>query len=130
MSEDRYAKVRDKLRQWSKPVKTLRTEHSTGQSTARAVILLIELDKEIRETTKGELSLDNVTRGLMRMDKVSTQDFIAVTESVLRGPSTGAGYAVAALSRYEMKRPGLTGPFHFSCRFCPAAWPGRRRPCA
>jgi len=87
MSEDRYAKVRDKLRQWSKPVKTLRTEHSTGQSTARAVILLIELDKEIRETTKGELSLDNVTRGLMRMDKVSTQDFIAVTESVLRGPS-------------------------------------------
>lgn len=88
MSEDRYAKVRDKLRQWSKPVKTLRSEQSTGQSTARAVILLMELDKEIRETTKGELSLDNVTRGLMRMDKVSTQDFIAVTESVLRGPST------------------------------------------
>lgn len=87
MSEDRYVKVREKLRQWSRSVKTLRTEQSTGQSTARAVILLMELDREIRDRTKGELSLDNVTRGLMRMDKVSTQDFIAVTESVLRGPS-------------------------------------------
>ena len=45
------------------------------------------LDAEIRTASRGERSLDDVTRGLMRMDKVSTQDFIAVTESVLRGPS-------------------------------------------
>jgi predicted metalloprotease with PDZ domain len=53
------------------------------------VLLLQELDREIRQKTKdkGNLSLDDVTRGLMRLDKVSTQDFIDITENVIGGPS-------------------------------------------
>ena len=85
LSEDRYQKVREHLIKWSKPVKTLRTETSTGPVTARAVLLLQELDREIRQATKDgqQRSLDDVARGLMRMDKASTKDFIEITENVM-----------------------------------------------
>lgn len=85
LSEDRYQKVREHLIKWSKPVKSLRTEHSTGPITARAVLLLQELDREIRQATKDgqQRSLDDVTRGLMRLDKVSTKDFIEISENVM-----------------------------------------------
>ncbi|MGG2397388.1 hypothetical protein ACJRW5_10650 [Pseudomonas sp. SH1-B] len=89
ISEDRYQKIREQLIDWSKPVNSLRTDHSTGPVTARAVLLLQELDREIRQKTKekGNLSLDDVTRGLMRLDRVSTKDFIDITENVIGGPS-------------------------------------------
>lgn len=85
LSEDRYQKVREHLIKWSKPVKSLRTENSTGPITARAVLLLQELDREIRQATKDgqQRSLDDVTRGLMRLDKASTKDFIEITENVM-----------------------------------------------
>jgi len=85
LSEDRYQKVREHLIKWSKPVKSLRTETSTGPVTARAVLLLQELDREIRQATKDgqQRSLDDVARGLMRMDKASTKDFIEITENVM-----------------------------------------------
>lgn len=89
ISEDRYQKIREQLIRWSKPVNSLRTDNSNGPVTARAVLLLQELDREIRQKTKdsGPLSLDDVTRGLMRLDKVTTQDFIDITENVIGGPS-------------------------------------------
>jgi predicted metalloprotease with PDZ domain len=90
LSEDRYQKVREHLLKWSKPVKSLRTAHASGPVTARAVLLLQELDRELRQKTKGSTqprSLDDVTRGLMRLDKASTQDFIEISENVMGGPS-------------------------------------------
>ena len=86
---DRYQKIREQLVEWSKPVKSLRTDNASGAVTARAVLLLQDLDREIRQKTKDseELSLDDVSRGLMRMGKVSTQDFIEITENVIGGPS-------------------------------------------
>lgn len=86
LSEDRYQRVRQHLIKWSKPVKSLRTNRSTGAVTARAVLLLQELDREIRQKTKGTTqprSLDDVTRGLMRLEKASTQDFIEISENVM-----------------------------------------------
>ena len=88
MSEDRYQAVREHLIKWSRKVDSLRTEHSTGPITARAVLLLQDLDKEIRQRSKGRHSLDDVARGLMRMDTVSTDDFIEMTETLLGGGST------------------------------------------
>ncbi len=90
LSEDRYQKVRQHLIKWSKPVKSLRTNRATGPVTARAVLLLQELDREIRQQTKGTTqprSLDDVTRGLMRLEKATTQDFIEISENVMGGPS-------------------------------------------
>lgn len=90
LNEDRYQKVRQHLIKWSKPVKSLRTNRATGPVTARAVLLLQELDREIRQQTKGTTqprSLDDVTRGLMRLEKATTQDFIEISENVMGGPS-------------------------------------------
>lgn len=90
LSEERYQKIREQLIGWSKPVESLRTSNSSGPVTARAVLLLQELDREIRQATKGTTqprSLDDVTRGLMRLDKASSKDFIEISESVMGGAS-------------------------------------------
>lgn len=87
MSEDRYQLVREHLTKWSRKVDSLRTERSSGPVTARAVLLLQELDREIRQRSKNRHSLDDVARGLMRLDKVTTDDFINITETMLGGAS-------------------------------------------
>lgn len=90
ISEERYQKIREQMISWSKPVKSLRTDNSKGPVTARAVLLLQELDREIHQATKGSTqprSLDDVTRGLMRLDKASTKDFIEISENVMGGAS-------------------------------------------
>ena len=86
MSEDRYQAVREHLIKWSRKVDSLRTEHSTGPITARAVLLLQDLDRK-SASAAGRHSLDDVARGLMRMDTVSTDDFITMTETLLGGGS-------------------------------------------
>lgn len=83
MSEYRYQAVRSKLQKWSKSVKTLRGPNSSGPVTARAVLLLQDLDQEIRKQTDNQRSLDDVTRGLMRLEKASTKDFIGICEELL-----------------------------------------------
>ncbi|MDT4808503.1 hypothetical protein FQZ97_413660 [compost metagenome] len=87
MSEDRYQTLRKSLSQWSRKVASLRGEHSSGPVTARAVLLLQELDREIRQRSQKRYSLDDVARGLMRLDKVSTQDFVEISEDLIGGPS-------------------------------------------
>lgn len=90
LSEERYQKVREQMVDWSKPVKSLRGSSASGPVTARAVLLLQELDREIRQKTKGSTeprSLDDVTRGLMRLDKVTTKEFIEISENVMGGAS-------------------------------------------
>lgn len=87
MSEDRYHLVREHLTKWSRKVDSLRTEHSTGPVTAKAVLLLQDLDREIRTRSKSRHSLDDVARGLMRLDKVTTEDFIEISESLMAGGS-------------------------------------------
>ncbi|WP_437880477.1 hypothetical protein [Pseudomonas sp. LRF_L74] len=83
MSEDRYQAINKKLGKWGKKVDTLRTENSTGPTTARAVLLLQDLDKEIRKATDNQRSLDNVVQGMMRLEEVSTKDFVTLSEDVM-----------------------------------------------
>ncbi|MEN0107141.1 MAG: hypothetical protein AAGC84_12045, partial [Pseudomonas sp.] len=87
MSEERYEVVNADLKKWSRKVVSLRGDSVSGRTTARAVLLLQELDREIRKATGNKRSLDDVSRGLMRMDGVSTKEFIGVAEDVLGGPS-------------------------------------------
>ncbi|WP_257604469.1 hypothetical protein [Pseudomonas sp. UMAB-08] len=88
MSEDRYQTVQTNLTKVSRKVTTLRGERINAATVARAVLLLQELDREIRQQTRNEKSLDNVSQGLMRLDTVSTKEFIQLSESVIGGPST------------------------------------------
>lgn len=87
LSPDRHAKVLDRLRSWSKDVTSLRTEFSTGPVTARAVLLLNDLDTELRRRSDGQHSLDDLTRALMRLEKVSTADLVEISENLMGGPS-------------------------------------------
>lgn len=91
ISDDRYQQIYDKLKKWSKDVSSLRGEHSTGPVTARAVLLLRDLDQEIRKSSDGARSLDDVAKGLMRMAQVSTEDFINLSENVLGTKSRTLG---------------------------------------
>jgi hypothetical protein len=83
MSEYRYQAIRKHLQTWSKDVKTLRGSSSTGPMTARAVLLLQDLDQEIRKRTDNQRSLDDVTRGLMRLEKASTRDIVEISANIL-----------------------------------------------
>jgi hypothetical protein len=85
MSETRYDGVRAWLRRWSRDVKSLRVKKSTGRVTARAVILWQDLDREIRERSKDERDIDDVTQALMRIGKVSLDDLRAAAEKAAGG---------------------------------------------
>jgi len=87
MSEERYQNVQTNLVKISRKVTTLRGDRVDAATVARAVLLLQELDKEIRRQTRNEKSLDDVSQGLMRLDTVSTKEFIQLSESVIGGPS-------------------------------------------
>ncbi len=83
MTDARYRKVRRWLKNWSQEVKTLRVKDSQGPTTARAVILLQDLDKEIRKLSRNQYSLDNVTRALMEQGKVSLHSLRSSAESLV-----------------------------------------------
>lgn len=87
MSDARRERVFDNLREWGRAVKSLRTDRSSAETTARAVVLLHELDAEIRARTGDRKDIDDVTKILRVLRKVSTAEFIAATEKVLGGKS-------------------------------------------
>ncbi|WP_248799931.1 hypothetical protein [Pseudomonas sp. MWU13-2105] len=87
MSEERYQALQVRLTRVSRKVTTLRGEQVSGATVARAVLLLQALDREIRQQTDGKHSLDDVSRAAMRLDTVSTEEFIQLCDSVMGGPS-------------------------------------------
>ena len=85
ISDERYQRTLGWLGNWGKDVRTLRSEGSKAEVTARAVVLLEDLDREIREQTEERRNLDDVTRRLMKVRKVSTKRFIETAEQVAGG---------------------------------------------
>lgn len=82
MTEARHDKTLAWLADWGKNVKSLRKDRSSAETTARAALVLLEVDREIAKATGGRQNLDDVTRRLMRERKVSTDEFIAAAEKV------------------------------------------------
>lgn len=87
ISEARFERTRDWLKQWGKDVRTLLVDASKAETTARAVVLFIDLDREIRERTKGKRSLDDVTQRLMEQREVDLADLKRATRAVLGAPA-------------------------------------------
>ncbi|WP_191487114.1 hypothetical protein [Pseudomonas sp. FEN] len=87
MSQERYQALQERLARVSRKVTTLRGEQVSGATVSRAVLLLQELDREIRQQTDGKHSLDDVSRAAMRLDTVNTQEFIQLCENVMGEPS-------------------------------------------
>jgi hypothetical protein len=87
MSDERYASLQKKLARDSQKVSTLRGEQVNSAQVGKAVLLLIELDQEIRIKTRNKRSLDDVLRGAMRLESVDTKEFVQLAESVIGEPS-------------------------------------------
>lgn len=83
ISDDRYQSVQNRLNKAGKGITSLRGDKINGAAVSRAVLLLQALDREIRIHTHNQRSLDDVTRALMRLDGVSTREFVQLAESVL-----------------------------------------------
>ncbi|MGJ7549223.1 hypothetical protein [Pseudomonas alloputida] len=83
ISDDRYEVWQARLQKLGGKVTQLRAEHSSPAQVARGVMLLQALDKEIRIHTQAKRSLDDVTRALMRLPSVSTEEFVQISENVL-----------------------------------------------
>ncbi|WP_313712094.1 hypothetical protein [Pseudomonas sp.] len=83
ISDDRYEVWQARLQKLGGKVTQLRAEHASQAQVARGVMLLQSLDKEIRIHTQAKRSLDDVTRALMRLPSVSTEEFVQISEKVL-----------------------------------------------
>lgn len=83
IADDRYQALQGGLERRSAKVTSLKGDQVDGAVTARGVLLLQALDREIRIHTHNQRSLDDVARALMRLNSVSTQEFIHLSESVL-----------------------------------------------
>ena len=71
------------LWQLQNEVEHLRKGKSSGPVTARAVVLLVQLDQEIRGRRKEKNSLDHVTQQLMTIRKVSLADLREATAKLI-----------------------------------------------
>lgn len=87
MSDERYESVHGRLVKSSQKVTTLRGEQISPAQVTRAVVLLQELDREIRLKTHNKRSLDDVLRGAMQLGNIDTQAFVQLSESVIGGSS-------------------------------------------
>jgi hypothetical protein len=87
MPKERRAQIMAKLRKKGADVKDLRQPRSYSAITARAVVLLDELDQEIRTRSKNKYTIDDVTRRLIPIRKVSLQDLRDITEELIGGDS-------------------------------------------
>ena len=83
MTAERKQRVLERLGEWGREVDSLRKPHSTGATTARAVLLFYDLDREIRAATGDRQSLDNVVRELMKQRKVGLADLRRVVGEVI-----------------------------------------------
>lgn len=83
MTKSRRNNIIKNLDKWGAEVKHLRKSKSSGPVTARAVVLLDELDKEIRKRSSNKYNLDDVTRDLMTIRKVSLDDLQKSVEKLI-----------------------------------------------
>lgn len=83
LSDDRDRALHARRQRQAEGVGTLRTAQASPAQIARGVLLLQALDTEIRIHTQNKRSLDDVTRALMRLPGVRTEDFVQLSESVL-----------------------------------------------
>lgn len=83
MSDERYESLHSKLVKDSQKVSTLRGEQINPAQVAKAVVLLQELDREIRLKTRNKRSLDDVLRGAMHLESVDTKAFVQLAQSVI-----------------------------------------------
>ncbi|WP_103733527.1 hypothetical protein [Pseudomonas sp. GZJR-8] len=83
LTDERYAAIQARLAKESKAVTTLRGEQIGSAGVARAVLVLQDLDREIRVKTHNKRSLDDLAQAVMRVNSINTKEFVQLAESVI-----------------------------------------------
>jgi len=84
IARHRYERALEHLAARGRGVASIAVGHSTGNVTARAVVLLHELDAEIARVSGGQKTLDDVVRALAESPHaISLAHFRTVTERVV-----------------------------------------------
>jgi hypothetical protein len=87
ISETRYQTARRDVAEWSKSATVLCGPASSGATTALAVTILGHVDREIRKTTAGASSLDDLARALSTSGRrVSVPLLIEAAAEIAGGP--------------------------------------------
>jgi len=86
ITERRFTRSMAHLYRWSADIKKLRGNRSHGPITARAVLLMKELDEKIREMTNNKASLDDVARKLAGQGKVNLKQLRQHVTDVVGSP--------------------------------------------
>jgi hypothetical protein len=80
----RYDEALQKQVRWSGNAEKLCSSRSSGATTALAVVIFRELDKELREKSAGKLSLDDVVAGIARTrSRVSLKTLDVLVDGLL-----------------------------------------------
>jgi hypothetical protein len=98
VSRRRYAKALRRMEEKSRGVTSLAGENSSGAATARAVVLLHQIDQQIEAATDGESSLDEVVR------RLCTERGVITTERFRRIAEEVAGERLPAFAHREIPR--------------------------
>jgi hypothetical protein len=102
ISELRYVQALEDMQRWAQRSATLFASASTGPITARAVLVFVSADREIRAITRDKKSLDDVVRTLAKEGGEMSLTRLQTTASTI------AGKPVAAFERSQlMKLPTL-----------------------
>ncbi|MFJ2679930.1 hypothetical protein [Pseudomonas sivasensis] len=83
ITDERYQAIQARLSKEGKDVTTLRGEHVSGATVSRAVVILQELDSEIRVKTHNKRSLDDLAQAVMRANSITTAEFVQLAESII-----------------------------------------------
>ena len=87
ITDERYQAIQSRLAKEGKGVTSLRGEHVSGATVSRAVVVLQELDREIRVKTHNKRSLDDLAQAVMRANRITTAEFVQLAESIIGEPS-------------------------------------------
>ncbi|AZF14983.1 hypothetical protein [Pseudomonas sp. R3-18-08] len=83
ITDERYQAIQARLAKEGKDVTRLRGEHVSGATVSRAVVVLQELDREIRVKTHNKRSLDDLAQAVMRAGSVTTKEFVQLAERII-----------------------------------------------
>ena len=86
ISDRHFHEALAKEAEWGKGVDDMFERHSMGETTARAVVILKAVDDEIRASSGGEHSLDDLARQLAGEETVSYEDLRERAERLAGAP--------------------------------------------
>lgn len=83
VTDERYQAIQARLAKEGKDVATLRGEQISGATVSRAVVVLQDLDREIRVKTHNKRSLDDLAQAVMRANSITTAEFVQLAASII-----------------------------------------------